>query len=43
MDNAKTKRAAIYVRVSTTTQEAEGTSLASQEEHCRRFAAEQRL
>ena len=34
-------RAAIYVRVSTTTQEVEGTSLASQEEHCRNYAIEQ--
>jgi hypothetical protein len=33
-------RAAIYVRVSTTTQEHEGTSLASQEEHCRHYAIE---
>ena len=32
-------RAAIYVRVSTTTQEDGGTSLATQEERCRQYAA----
>ncbi|MBA2451955.1 MAG: recombinase family protein [Chloroflexia bacterium] len=32
-------RAAIYVRVSTTNQEEEGTSLSTQEERCRAFAA----
>lgn len=34
-------RAAIYIRVSTTRQEEEGTSLASQEARCREFATEQ--
>src|SRR3712207_3838304 len=33
-------RAAVYVRVSTRGQAEEGTSLASQEEYCRRYAAE---
>ena len=33
--------AAIYCRVSTTAQEEEGTSLASQEDRCRRYAAGQ--
>ncbi len=33
-------RAALYVRVSTSKQENEGTSLSSQEEHCRQYAAE---
>ena len=32
--------AAIYVRVSSTTQEAEGTSLQTQEERCRAYARE---
>jgi DNA invertase Pin-like site-specific DNA recombinase len=37
---SKTKRTAIYPRVSTGHQEHDGTSLASQEEQCRRFAAQ---
>ncbi len=40
MNTPGRSRAAIYCRVSTRGQEAEGTSLASQEEHCRRYAAE---
>ena len=35
-----TNRAAIYLRVSTTKQDAEGTSLQTQEETCRAYAAE---
>jgi len=35
------RRAAIYCRVSTAGQEAEGSSLATQEARCRAFAAEQ--
>src|SRR5262245_22074077 len=35
------RRAAIYCRVSTAGQEAEGTSLVTQEEQCRTYAAEQ--
>src|SRR2546423_1617297 len=41
MSSTKLVRAAIYCRVSTIGQEMDGTSLQSQEEHCRRYAAEQ--
>src|SRR5215217_5967752 len=37
---ATTLRAAIYIRVSSVGQEHEGTSLETQEERCRRYAAE---
>lgn len=40
MDNGTPKRAAIYCRVSTPGQEAEGTSLQTQDEACRKYAAE---
>jgi DNA invertase Pin-like site-specific DNA recombinase len=35
------RRAAIYVRVSTPGQEAEGTSLLTQEQRCREYSAAQ--
>ena len=38
---AQTRRAAIYPRVSTTGQEEDGTSLATQEARCREYAAQQ--
>jgi len=41
MSSPNQPRAAIYVRVSTTSQEVDGTSLVSQEDYCRKFAAEQ--
>src|SRR5438067_12368053 len=40
---AATVRAAIYVRVSSPGQEQDGTSLETQEERCRRYAAEHGL
>lgn len=40
MDNGGQKRAAIYCRVSTPGQEQEGTSLQTQDEACRKYAAE---
>ena len=38
--SGKLRRAAIYVRVSTTIQEDQGTSLETQEERCRRYVTE---
>ncbi|MCL4467206.1 MAG: recombinase family protein [Chloroflexi bacterium] len=40
MNDSQSKRAAIYCRVSTSGQEQEGTSLQTQEEACRKYAAE---